>query len=60
VIVVATKMDKLPRARRKPALAAIGARNTRVVGGIVAFSAVSGPEREAGREELWRRILRAL
>jgi GTP-binding protein len=60
VIVVATKVDKLPRAKRKPALKVLGARQTRAVGGIVAFSAVSGPEREEGRAELWRRILRAL
>jgi GTP-binding protein len=59
VIVVATKMDKLPRAKRKPALAALRARSPGVAS-IVAFSAVSGPEREEGREELWRRILRAL
>lgn len=49
-IVVATKLDKLPASKRKPALAALGVRlGTKPVG----FSAVTGD----GVEELWRRIL---
>lgn len=51
-IVVATKLDKLPASKRKPALAALGAR---LAAPPVGFSAVTGD----GVEELWRRILRA-
>lgn len=50
-IVVATKLDKLPASKRKPALAALGAR---LGAPPVGFSAVTGD----GVEELWRRILR--
>jgi GTP-binding protein len=49
IILVATKVDKVVAARRKPALAEVN-RNagTRAIG----FSAVTGE----GREELWGRI----
>ncbi|HEY8429443.1 MAG TPA: ribosome biogenesis GTP-binding protein YihA/YsxC [Sandaracinaceae bacterium] len=51
-IVVATKIDKLPASKRKPALAALA----RKLGAPpVGFSSVTGD----GVEELWRRILRA-
>jgi GTP-binding protein len=51
-IVVATKLDKLPRAGRKPTLERV-----RAAAGVpvVGFSAVDG----TGRSELWRRIARA-
>ncbi len=49
LVVVATKIDKLPGSKRKPAIAAIGKdAGARVIG----FSAESG----AGRDELWSRI----
>jgi GTP-binding protein len=49
-ILVATKIDKLPASKRKPALAAIRKEIGRPV---IAYSSVSGD----GRESLWRRIL---
>jgi GTP-binding protein len=52
VILVATKLDKLGAAARKPALEAVRKKaRTRVIG----FSSVSGE----GREELWSRIRHA-
>lgn len=51
-IVVATKLDKLPRAARKPALERVRAT---AGGAVVGFSAEDG----TGRDELWRRIARA-
>ncbi len=52
IVLVATKVDKLGAAARKPALAAVKAHaGTRPIG----FSAVSGE----GREELWARIRHA-
>jgi GTP-binding protein len=48
-IVVATKLDLLPKAKRKPALAAIAKEaGTRVIG----FSASSGD----GREDIWKLV----
>jgi GTP-binding protein len=52
-IFVATKIDKLGTAARKPALEAV---KRRVGGGVVGFSAVSGE----GREALWGRIRHAV
>jgi GTP-binding protein len=49
-IIVATKIDKLPASKRKPALAALGAQLGRR---IVAYSSVTGD----GRDQLWKRIL---
>lgn len=50
-IVVATKVDKLPASKRKPAVKKLkSAAKVRVVG----FSAVTGE----GREELWKLLLR--
>jgi GTP-binding protein len=50
LVLVATKLDKLPGSKQKPALAALSrAAGARVVG----FSAETG----AGRDELWRRLL---
>lgn len=52
-VVVATKIDKLPRAQQKPALAALEAESgVRAMG----FSAVTGD----GREALWARIAHAV
>ena len=49
-IVVATKIDKLPASKRKPAVAAL----RREVGlPVVAYSAVTGE----GRDTLWKRLL---
>lgn len=57
-IVVATKVDKLGPAARKPALDQVkqGAAGALVRGPILGFSAVTG----AGREELWARIRAAV
>jgi GTP-binding protein len=52
-IFVATKIDKLGAAARKPALDVV---RKRVGGGVVGFSAVSGE----GREALWARIRHAV
>jgi GTP-binding protein len=52
-IYVATKIDKLGAAGRKPALDAV---KKAVGGGVVGFSAVSGD----GREALWARIRHAV
>jgi len=52
-IFVATKIDKVGAAARKPALDAV---KKRVGGGVVGFSAVSGE----GREALWARIRHAV
>ena len=49
-IIVATKIDKLPANKRKPALAALGAQLGRR---IIAYSSVTGD----GREQLWKRLL---
>jgi GTP-binding protein len=58
IVVVATKVDKIGAARKKPALdavkRAVGALGAR--GGVIGFSAVTGE----GREELWARIRRAV
>jgi len=51
-LIVATKLDKLPLAQRKPALAAIGRSGLRVVG-----VSASDPESVAA---LWRRLLASL
>jgi GTP-binding protein len=54
-ILVATKLDKLPRSKQKPALDAL----RRAAGGglgVLGFSSESGD----GRELLWERILRAV
>lgn len=49
-IVVATKVDKVPASKRKPALAALGGQlGCKVVG----YSSVTGD----GRDALWRRLL---
>jgi GTP-binding protein len=53
IIFVATKIDKLGSAARKPALEAV---KKKVGGGVVGFSAVSGE----GREALWGRIRHAV
>lgn len=51
-IVVATKLDKLPASKRKPALSAL----RRDVGqSVIGYSAVN----QEGREALWRQLLRA-
>ena len=47
VIIVATKVDKVPKAQLKPALAKVGS-------GALGFSAETG----YGRDELWRAILK--
>lgn len=52
VLVVATKLDKLPLAQRKPALLRIGKSGTRVIG-----VSASDP---ASIAELWQRILASL
>jgi GTP-binding protein len=52
-IVVATKLDKLPRSQQKTALAKLRAASGLTV---VGFSSVDGQ----GKEELWRRIRTAL
>ncbi len=52
-IYVATKIDKIGSAARKPALDAV---KKRVGGGVVGFSSVSGE----GREALWDRIRHAV
>jgi GTP-binding protein len=52
VLVVATKLDKLPLAQRKPALAKIASGGTRVIG-----VSASDP---ASIDGLWRRLLSAL
>jgi GTP-binding protein len=52
VILVATKVDKLGAAARKPALAEVG---KRAGGNPVAFSSMTGE----GREDVWARIRRA-
>ncbi len=49
-IVVATKIDKLPASKRKPAVAALR-RDVRLP--VLAYSAVTGE----GREALWKRLL---
>lgn len=49
-IVVATKIDKLPSSKRKPAVAALRRQLDRP---LVAYSSVSGD----GRDALWKRIL---
>jgi GTP-binding protein len=54
-ILVATKIDKLGAAQRKPALAALQARAGVPGPRAIGFSAVKGD----GREELWSRIRRA-
>jgi GTP-binding protein len=51
-LVVATKLDKLPLAQRKPALAAISNRGVRVIG-------VSASD-AASIADLWRRLLTSL
>jgi GTP-binding protein len=51
-IVVATKIDKLPVNKRKPALAALG---KQLDSKLVGFSSVTGD----GVEELWKRMLAA-
>jgi GTP-binding protein len=57
-MVVATKLDKLPRNQQKPRLAALkAAMKARSLGGApIGFSAVTGD----GREELWEKLLRAV
>ena len=53
LVLVATKLDKLPGSKQKPTLAALGRdAGVRAIG----FSAESG----AGRDELWRRLLSVL
>jgi GTP-binding protein len=52
-IVVATKLDKLPLAQRKPAVLALKKRSGV---SVIGFSAVTGD----GREELWKRIRHAV
>ena len=52
VLVVATKLDKMPLAQRKPALAAIAKNSPRVLG-----VSASDP---ASIDALWRRILATL
>jgi len=56
VVLVATKVDKVGAAGRKPALESVrrGARD--VPGKVIGFSAVTGE----GREELWARIREAV
>lgn len=58
VILVATKIDKLGAAARKPALEAVrkGARGLAAGASVIGFSAVTGE----GREPVWERIRRAL
>lgn len=58
VILVATKIDKLGAAARKPALEAVrkGARGLAAGASVIGFSAVTGE----GREPVWDRIRRAL
>jgi GTP-binding protein len=57
VVLVATKIDKLGAAARKPALDAVRKQaSTRVAGRAIGFSAVTGD----GREELWSRIRAAV
>jgi GTP-binding protein len=61
VILVATKIDKVGAAGKKPAMAKLrqqvaGAGGPRGQGGIVGFSAVTGD----GREALWARIRAAV
>lgn len=51
-IVVATKLDKLPKSKQKPALEKVRKRAGRPVLG---YSAVSGD----GRDALWKRLLKA-
>jgi GTP-binding protein len=52
IILVATKVDKVGAAGRKPALEKVG-RGVKELGGrVIGFSAVTGE----GREELWARI----
>lgn len=55
LIVVATKLDKLAPAKRKPAVAAVGAVAVGRKMTVIGFSADTG----LGREELFRRIERA-
>ncbi len=52
VVLVATKVDKLGAASRKPALDKVGRSAKEVGGKVIGFSAVTGE----GREELWARI----
>jgi GTP-binding protein len=52
VVLVATKIDKVGAAGRKPALAEVKRGATEVGGRVIGFSAVTGD----GREELWGRI----
>lgn len=58
VILVATKIDKLGAAARKPALEAVrkGARGLAAGASVIGFSSVTGE----GREPVWDRIRRAL
>lgn len=58
VVLVATKIDKLGAAARKPALEAVrkGARGLSSGAAVIGFSAVTGD----GREQVWERIRRAL
>ena len=49
-ILVATKIDKLPSSKRKPAIAALRRELSRP---LIAYSSVTGD----GRDELWKRIL---
>lgn len=49
VVVVATKLDKLPRARQKPSLSRV---REKAGGGVIGFSGVTGE----GRAALWARL----
>jgi hypothetical protein len=59
VVFVATKLDKLGAAMRRPALEAVKKQvgeGLGVAGGVVGFSSVTGD----GREALWGRIRHAV
>ena len=56
VVVVATKLDKLPLSQRKPALEVVRKNAGPGIEGIVGFSAVNGE----GRDALWKRIRHAV
>jgi GTP-binding protein len=56
VILVATKVDKIVLARRKPALAAVRRDAGELGGKVIGFSAVTGE----GREEVWARIRKTI
>lgn len=56
VVVVATKLDKLPLSGRKPALEVVRKNAGPGIEGIVGFSAVNGE----GRDALWKRLRHAV